>query len=70
MAKKDNLLKSFLADPLLKEKYGVDADSIDSLAEAEKSDVPIVKVIAKIVKSGQEDQATYNEIINYLNDTL
>lgn len=70
MAKKDNLLKAFLADPILKEKYEVDADSIDSLAEAEKSDAPIVRVIAKIVKSGQEDQATYNEIINYLNETL
>lgn len=70
MANKDNLLKAFLADPILKEKYGIDADDIGSLTEAEKSDVPIVRVIAKIVKSGQEDQPTYNEIINYLNEML
>jgi hypothetical protein len=70
MAKKDNLLKAFLADPFLKEKYEVDAESINSLADAEKSDVPIVRVIAKMVKSGQDDQQTYTEIINYLNSEL
>lgn len=68
MAKNDNLLKAFLADPILKEKYGVDVENIDSLADAEKSEFPIVRVIAKIVKSGQDDQATYSEIINYLNE--
>ncbi len=70
MAKKDNLLKAFLADPFLKEKYEIDAEGINSLAEAEKSDAPIVRVIAKMVKSGQDDQQTYTEIINYLNSEL
>ena len=70
MAKKDNLIKAFLADPLLKEKYDFNADSINTLAEAEVSDIPIVRVIAKIVKSGQVDQVTYTEIINYLNEVL
>jgi len=70
MAKKDSLLKAFLADPILAEKYGIDASSINSLADAEKADVPIVRVIAKMVKSGKEDQQTYTEIINYLNTEL
>lgn len=70
MAKKDNLLKAFLADPILAEKYEIDAESINSLADAERSDVPIVRVIAKMVKSGQDDQQTYTEIINYLNVEL
>ena len=70
MTKKDTLLKAFLADPILKDKYELDPDSINSLADAGKSEIPIVRVIAKIVKSGQDDQATYNEIINYLNNVL
>jgi hypothetical protein len=75
MARKDDLLVSFLQhDILKKEEYGLEADNIpQTVREALKSNLPIVKAIALIVDNLEAAQpstdATLRTIITtYLNE--
>lgn len=57
MAKEDEILKSFMAHPLLKEEYGLSDDDLPQTIEAGmKSNVPIILAISNIVKNIQRKQ--------------
>jgi len=50
MARKDDILKSFLAHRMLKEKYEISVDDMPkTIREATNSNIPIIKAIALIV---------------------
>lgn len=76
MARKDDLLTAFLSDSIIREKYGIEENSIISFNEALDSDIPIVKMLAVIVQNytthrnstPSSEQNLYNEVINYLNN--
>ena len=58
MAKEDEILKSFMAHPLLKEEYGLTENDLPQTIEAGmKSNIPIVLAITNIVKTIQRKQA-------------
>ena len=58
MAKEDEILKSFMAHPLLKEEYGLTESDLPQTIEAGmKSNIPIVLAITNIVKTIQRKQA-------------
>jgi len=75
MARKEEILKSFLEHDLLKSKYKIKAaDFPNNVREALNSDVPIIKAIALIVEnleSRQEitDKALRDLILQHLNQT-
>lgn len=75
MARKDDILQSFLEHDILKSKYKIDADKMpNNIREALKSDVPIVKAIALIVDNLEATQVTpdkelRNLILQHLNQT-
>lgn len=75
MARKDDILQSFLEHDILKSKYKIDADAMpNNIREALKSDVPIVKAIALIVENLEATQVTpdkelRNLILQHLNQT-
>jgi hypothetical protein len=74
MARKDDILNSFLQHDMLKEKYGIDQDSMPfTVRDALNSPVPIVKAIALIVDNLESpqaitDSALRNLITQYLNE--
>lgn len=76
MARKDDILKSFLSNELLESKYELkNNDFPQTVREALNSNKPIVKAIALIVEGlEKKPQATDNElrttIIQYLNTAL
>jgi hypothetical protein len=73
MARKDDILKSFLEHDILKEKYNVKkSDLPNSIREGLLSEIPIIKSIALIVdglesSSPLTDAALRNSITQYLN---
>jgi len=74
MARKDDILKSFLEHEFIKSKYGISRNSLPkTVREGLQSEYPIVKTISLIV-SGLEssesisDTNLRNKIIQYLND--
>jgi hypothetical protein len=76
MAKKDDILKSFLAHELLRSKYKYNIDELPStVREALSSDKPIVKTIAIIVEgldgtSPVTDSVLRNQVLQFLNEAL
>lgn len=74
MAREDKILKVFLSDPLLKEKYEVDSEEFTNVEIASHSKVPIVRAIAMIISGLNPDnemneKAIYQQVISYLNKT-
>lgn len=74
MAKKDDILKSFLSHELLQSKYNYNIDELPStVREALKSDKLIVKTIAIIVDgldgtSPVTDSVLRNQVFQFLNE--
>lgn len=75
MARKDDILQSFLEHDILKSKYKIEAvDLPNNIREAMKSELPIVKAIALIVENlestqGITDKELRNLILQHLNQT-
>lgn len=72
MAREDKILKAFLSDPIIKDKYGVDIENYQTIGQALSSNEPIVQVIAKIIQGMDSDnemneKAIYQQVIGYLN---
>lgn len=76
MARKDDILSSFLKHEMLKEKYELKKSDIPStVREALNSDKPIVKAIALIVDGLESptqitDAALRNQITQFLNEAI
>ena len=74
MARKDDILKSFLKHDIIKEKYNVKENELPStIREALVSEIPIIKSIALIIDGLETsmpitDAALRNSITQYLND--
>ena len=74
MARKDDILTSFLQHKMIIEKYGLSQGSVpNTMIEALDSSVPIVKAIALIVENLESyqsitDSALRNLITQYLNE--
>lgn len=66
MARKDDILKSFLTHELLEKKYEFKKEELPStVREALNSDKPIIKAIALIVEGLEKSpKATDNELRN------
>ena len=76
MARKDDILKSFLTHELLETKYEFNKEDLPStIREALNSDKPIIKAIALIVEGLDgavpiTDPVLRNQITQFLNDAL
>jgi hypothetical protein len=76
MARKDDILKSFLTHELLESKYELKKDELpSSIREALNSDKPIIKAIALIVEgldgtSPVTDPVLRNQVTQFLNEAL
>jgi hypothetical protein len=74
MARKDEILKSFLNHELISEKYEIDPGSLpNSVTEALDSPIPIVKAMALIIEHLEPhhsftDKGLRNLINQYLNE--
>ena len=74
MARKDDILKSFLTHELLESKYKLNRDELpNTVREAFNSDKPIVKAIALIIDGLEKspsitDAALNTQIRQYLQD--
>ena len=59
MAKEDEILRSFLAHPLLKEEYQLNENDLpNTIEEGMRSSIPIVLAITTIVKGVQRKPVT------------
>ncbi len=76
MARKDDILKSFLTNGLLESKYELKREELPStVREALNSDKPIVKAIALIIEgldgtSPVTDSVLRNQVTQFLNEAL
>lgn len=76
MARKDDILKSFLTHELLETKYELKKDELPStIREALNSDKPIIKAIALIIEgldgnSTVTDSVLRNQVTQFLNEAL
>jgi hypothetical protein len=76
MARKDDILKSFLTHELLENKYELKKEVLPTtVREALNSDKPIVKAIALIVEgldgtSPVTDSVLRNQVTQFLNEAL
>lgn len=76
MARKDDILKSFLTHELLENKYEFNKETLPStIREALNSDKPIIKAIALIVEgldgtSPVTDSVLRNQVTQFLNEAL
>lgn len=76
MARKDDILKSFLTHELLEAKYELKKEELpSSVREALNSDNPIVKAIALIVDGLEKspsatDNELRNSVIQFLNTAI
>lgn len=76
MAKKDDILTSFLTHDLLKSKYQLKQEELPkTVREALNSDKPIIKAIALIIEgldgtTPVTDSVLRNQVIQFLNETL
>ena len=74
MARKDDILKSFLTHELLESKYELNKEELpSSIREALNSDKPIIKAIALIVEgldgnSPVTDKVLRDQLTTYLNN--
>lgn len=76
MARKDDILKSFLTHELLENKYELKKEELPTtVREALNSDKPIIKAIALIVEgldstSPVTDSVLRNQVTQFLNEAL
>lgn len=76
MARKDDILKSFLSHELLESKYDFKKEELpNTVREALNSDKPIIKAIALIVEgldgtSPVTDSVLRNQVTQFLNEAL
>ena len=76
MARKDDILKSFLKHELLETEYDLSKEDFPStVREALESDKPIIKAIGLIVEgldgtSPVTDSALRNQVTQFLNEAL
>jgi hypothetical protein len=76
MARKDDILKSFLKHELLTSKYQVEKSNLPTtVREALTSEIPIVKAIALVVEGLESpsqitDAALRNQITQFLNEAI
>lgn len=76
MARKDDILKSFLTHELLENKYELKQEELPkTVREALNSDKPIIKAIALIVEgldgtSPVTDSVLRNQVTQFLNEAL
>lgn len=76
MARKDDILRSFLTHELLEKKYELKRDELPiTVREALNSDIPIVKAIALIVEGLEKspsatDNELRNSILQFLNGAI
>lgn len=76
MARKDDILKSFLTHELLENKYELRNEELPTTVwEALNSDIPIVKAIALIVEGLEKspsatDNELRNSILKFLNTAI
>jgi len=76
MARKDDILKSFLTNELLETKYELKKEELPStIREALNSDRPIIKAIALIVEGLEKspsvtDNELRNSILQFLNTAI
>ena len=76
MARKDDILKSFLTHDILENKYQLKKEEMPStVREALNSDKPIIKAIALIVEgldgnSPVTDSVLRNQVTQFLNEAL
>lgn len=76
MARKDDILKSFLTHELLESKYELKKEELPkTIREALNSDIPIVKAIALIIEgldgtSPVTDSVLRNQVTQFLNEAL
>jgi hypothetical protein len=74
MARKDDILKSFLTHELLENKYELNQEELPKIVrEALNSDIPIVKAMALIIEGLEKsppitDTALNTQIRQYLQD--
>lgn len=74
MARKDEILRSFLEHELIRDKYNIDTTNLpETIRGALSSDEPIIKAIALIVEnleatSPTTDATLRNIVTQYLND--
>jgi hypothetical protein len=76
MARKDDILKSFLTHELLESKYKLRNEELPTTVwEALNSDIPIVKAIALIIEGLEKspsatDNELRNSILQFLNTAI
>ena len=76
MARKDDILKSFLTHDLLESKYNYNKEELpSSIREALNSDKPVIKAIALIIEglegtSPVTDSVMRNQVTQFLNEVL
>ncbi|PZX54039.1 hypothetical protein [Algoriphagus chordae] len=76
MTNKDKMLQLVLSDEKLKSSYEYNPEEYSTLKDALDSENPIVVAVAKIIQGvgGNSDKGvfkeTYNEVVNYLNQTI
>lgn len=76
MARKDDILKSFLNHELLESNYELKKEALPStVREALNSDIPIVKAIALIVEGLEKsptatDNELRNSVLQFLNTAI
>ena len=76
MARKDDILKSFLTHELLESKYELTREELPTtIREAMNSETPIIKAIALIVEElekspGATDNELRNIVLQYLNTAI
>jgi hypothetical protein len=76
MARKDDILKSFLSHEIIEHKYELKKEELPvSIREALASKIPIIKAIALIVEgldgtSTVTDSVLRNQVTQFLNETL
>lgn len=76
MARKDDILKSFLTHELLESKYELRNEELPTtVREALNSDIPIVKAIALVVEGLEKsptatDNELRNSVLQFLNTAI
>lgn len=75
MARKDDILKSFLEHEIIQDKYGINKNDIpDKLHEGLNSEHAIIKAISLIVENTEgfntvSDKPLYGQITQFLNES-
>ncbi len=76
MARKDDILRSFLTHELIENKYVLKLEELPStVREALNSDIPIIKAVALIVEGLEKsptatDNELRNSVLQYLNTAI